>query len=303
MAEEIGQHGIKVYYIESKNPLKIFLRLKEIQDIEQIDLVHSHIHFFSGFIVLIAAIIGIKNRIVHSHTSNDPRNLIYITAMKILIMLFSTGGIAVSKSAYKDLFFVDKGNIIMHCGVPFPNRHIERRTTDEIITLGTVARLEAVKNQKFLIDVAHYMQMSYTVKLIIVGDGSLRSELEEYVNSLNMKNSVTFTGWSANIYEYLALMNCFVMTSFREGLPLSAIEAQVAGVPVVLADTISEETIVLAKVSGIRVSLNSTLDIWQINIVHMSRISFDRNLIYETDFNLDRNVTALEKFYLDRLYR
>ena len=78
-------------------------------------------------------------------------------------------------------------------------------------------------------------------KLMMIGDGELRSNIQEKVNSLGIANSVIFTGLQRNVNELLQGIDCFVFPSFYEGLPVTIIEAQASGLPIVLSDVISKE--------------------------------------------------------------
>ena len=74
-------------------------------------------------------------------------------------------------------------------------------------------------------------------KLFIVGGGEKRGELEATAGKLKIQNRVHFTGFCADISEFYALADCFVLPSRWEGLPISIAEAMVAGLPVIATKT------------------------------------------------------------------
>ena len=109
------------------------------------------------------------------------------------------------------------------------------------VLLGTVGRMVRAKNQRRLIDALHLLVedqalANYLIKLVIVGDGPEREDIEQYVKSLGLEQVVIFAGTRHDIPDVLAAFDVFVLSSDREGHPLTALEAQAAGTPVVLTD-------------------------------------------------------------------
>lgn len=72
-----------------------------------------------------------------------------------------------------------------------------------------------------------------TVRFLIVGDGGLRRDIEDYVGGLGFADRVIFTGWRRDLPRVYADVDVLVVSSDNEGTPVSAIEAMAAGVPVV----------------------------------------------------------------------
>ena len=77
--------------------------------------------------------------------------------------------------------------------------------------------------------------------MLLVGDGEDREKLETQLNELNLTDKVILTGNVTNVQDYLQVMDVFVLPSRFEGFPIVAVEAQNAGLPVVLSDTITPD--------------------------------------------------------------
>ncbi len=90
-------------------------------------------------------------------------------------------------------------------------------------------------------------------KLLIVGDGKLRRQAEEFVSRGNLGHKVTFTSERKDIPEILAASDIFVFTSHWEGLPLAIIEAEVAGLPVVASSVGGIRELVQDGINGFTV--------------------------------------------------
>jgi glycosyltransferase involved in cell wall biosynthesis len=74
-------------------------------------------------------------------------------------------------------------------------------------------------------------------KFVIAGDGQQRRFLEQQINRLNLQENVELLGWVDDLPELLSRASLYVLTSLWEGLPVSLIEARIAGVPAVVTDT------------------------------------------------------------------
>ena len=100
--------------------------------------------------------------------------------------------------------------------------------------IGNVARLETRKCHQFLFDAFKNVvekQKDGYVKLLIIGEGNKRKYLENYVKELNLGDKVIFAGYREDVEELMALMDIFVLTSLREGLPRVLVQAAAVGMP------------------------------------------------------------------------
>ena len=72
-------------------------------------------------------------------------------------------------------------------------------------------------------------------RLLVIGDGGERKNLESLTEKLNLKERVRFFGEIPNekVPEYLAAADCFILPSLREGFGIAILEAQASGIPVI----------------------------------------------------------------------
>lgn len=93
-----------------------------------------------------------------------------------------------------------------------------------------VARMEPVKNQKFLLEIfKSILNYKSNAVLLLVGEGSLKIFLEEKARSLGIAEKVMFLGEKSDVSDVLQASDVFILPSFNEGLGIAAIEAQAAG--------------------------------------------------------------------------
>ncbi len=102
---------------------------------------------------------------------------------------------------------------------------------------------------------------SFAIHLLVVGDGELRTRLEEEARSLGVASRVHFLGWRTDIPEILAQTDIVVLTSLKEGTPAVLIEAAAAGRPVVSSDVGGIRSIVEHKETGLLVPPGNPIEL------------------------------------------
>ena len=106
------------------------------------------------------------------------------------------------------------------------------------LLVGMVSCFKPQKSPQDFIKLAFLVHQSIPkVKFLLVGDGALRVSIEKSIRRLNLKQVIILTGWRRDIFRILSSLDVFVLTSLWEGLPISALEAMAASVPVVVTDT------------------------------------------------------------------
>ena len=113
---------------------------------------------------------------------------------------------------------------------------------DELL-VGNVGRLCYQKNQEFLLEAfARLLSKAPGAKLLLVGEGEDRKTLQEQAEALGIADSVIFYGVTDRVEDLLRAMDVFVMPSRFEGLPVTSLEAQAAGLPCVFSAAITRES-------------------------------------------------------------
>jgi glycosyltransferase involved in cell wall biosynthesis len=229
------------------------------------DAVHAHVHHSSGMILLLAAASGVPVRIAHSHNdtrlvSSDVgfRRSAYVFGMTHLIDRFATRRVACSDLAGDDLFrpgWKDSpGASVLYYSInldPFrvPASRSAIRSALGLdpgsFVIGHVGRFDVQKNHGFLLDVARALvNVRPETVLLLVGDGPLRAEIEAGVKARGLERHVVLAGVRGDVPAILTgAIDAMVFPSLHEGLPVIALEAQAAGLPLIMSDTISTEVI------------------------------------------------------------
>lgn len=313
--DEIEQMGGRIYRLCPIRPwtyLQYFHELDTFFEEHAKDYVavHSHIQENSGFVFKYAQRYGLMNCIANSHIDFkgwDSKILFRKFAAQYLHK-YSTKNIACGEAAGKYLFgnrpYEVFKNAIDVEKFAF-NPEIRERLRMELgindrLVLGSVARITWQKNHTFMLEVMDEMRKEHPeALLLLVGTGEKEPEIREKIKYKGLEDSVWMLGSKPNVNEYLQAFDLFFMPSLFEGLPVSVIEAQAAGLPCVLSDTIDRETDVTDLASF--VSLNENAERWCKAIVEASKKTRrdTRKQISEAGYDVELNVKRLMDYYLN----
>ncbi|MGL5061790.1 MAG: glycosyltransferase family 1 protein [Microcoleus sp.] len=329
--DEVRDLGSKI--IPCLDPSKPWLYARNFKRILRecgpYDIVHSHVHHFSGYVLWLAKRAGIPVRIAHSHTDTfaiDVRaklsRRLYLALTKWLIDRYATIGLAASRQVARVLFntagTTDPRWQILYCGIdlkPFRDC-VDRAATrakfgipSDAFVVGHVGRFEKPKNHKFLIDIAtEIAKREPNMHLLLVGDGSLRSAIEKKVIENGLANRVTFAGLQADVPRLmLSAMDMFLLPSLYEALGLVLIEAQAAGLPCVFSDVIPDEADAVKHLVR-RISLSRSASEWAEAVIS-ARIGAscitqaeDLTILENSYFNIANSVENLTNIYENKLF-
>lgn len=200
-----------------------------------------------------------------------------------------------------------------------PKHHVDRLRhslgigdTEKVI--GVVANLKQVKNHRLLLQAFAKLHKSIqNVRLMLVGSifagspDNTEGELRQLVNENCLADKVLFLGFRSDIAQLLSVMDVFCLTSLKEGLPLSLIEAMAAGLPVIGTNVEGIREVIVPNQNGLLVELgdiegltNALLRLLE-NPEYRERLGLAARKTAEEKYSLDRCVTEYEKLFLSTL--
>jgi glycosyltransferase involved in cell wall biosynthesis len=317
--EEIMQLGGRVYripYITDVGHFKYRKNLEEFFNCHyEYKIVHSHLDKMSGLVLQAAKKRRVPVRISHSHNTSSEGSMaakLYKWYIGQLINQNATNYYACSQVAGEWLFKERAASAsILKNGIdldlfkysPKTRREIreELHLSESNIVLGHVGRFAHQKNHEFLIDVfAEFCKCDNDSILLLVGDGPLRKEVEKKVFDLKINNKVKFLGVRSDIPQILQALDLFIFPSLHEGLPVSLVEAQGAGLPCFISDQISTE--VDMGMGLVEFLPLDNKNLWIEIIKKKLSITDSRELnlepLKQRGYNIKDTASQLEKFYL-----
>ncbi|MGN0572521.1 MAG: glycosyltransferase [Acutalibacteraceae bacterium] len=212
-----------------------------------------------------AKMAGIPVRIIHSHSTANQQEVgqkmslfhrLSEKSSRANLHRYATHLFACSKSAGdwmfdgRDYRIIKNGISMEKYGFNPDNRSKIRKNhgIENEALIGVVGRLDPPKNPLFSVDIAEAtVSKNPNAKIVFIGDGELRAEVENRIAEKNIKDNVILTGAVDNVNEWLSAIDCILMPSLFEGLPFALVEAQAAGLHCVVSSAVSDE----ANITGL----------------------------------------------------
>lgn len=285
--EEARELGANIYKVTglSRNPIRYFAEIRSIIRKNKYDAVFRHTDVATVAIDLLAATMGgAKVRIPHSH-STDSKYLTLHKMLRPILVKLSTDYYACSKPAAawmygKKIYNGNRYKIVKN-GIDLdsykfdPNTRESKRKQLEIdkdtLLVGHVGNFVYAKNHLFLLEIfEQVLKLNDDAKLLLAGDGELRNDIEKRIDELGIRNKVLLLGMRNDIPELLQAMDVYLFPSVYEGLPVALVEAQAAGLPCVISDTIAMESKITNHIQ--EYSLDLSAKEWAVKVVEWSRL-------------------------------
>lgn len=177
---------------------------------------------------------------------------------------------------------------------------------DTELVIGHVGRFEEQKNHKFLLKVyAQIHRHRPDSRLLLIGEGLLEAEIRQWAKRLNLEESVYFMGNRNDVHKLMQAMDIFLFPSLFEGLPVTVVEAQASGLPVLMSDQITDEVMVTDLVHKLPLnSRNGTAgmeETWAEEAVELAGTKRQDRVVEmkEAGYDIDRSAQLIKDFYLD----
>jgi glycosyltransferase involved in cell wall biosynthesis len=248
LAGDVEALGLPVFELgyRKRNALETILKLRRLLAARHVRVIHTHL-FECGVLGRIAAwLAGTPIRVTHEHGKTVwkkwhhrlfERLAIGATDLRIAVSedirdrRVRQEGTPAAKIAVV-------GNAVepSQFEVPGPVRRAKRQElgVEGCFVIGTVGRLVEAKAYDLLLEIAREVcDARPEVRFLVVGEGDLGRRLRAMRDSLGLAERVIFLGMRSDIAELLSAMDLYVITSRREGLPISLIEAMMASKPIV----------------------------------------------------------------------
>ncbi len=251
--EQLQSELLNTYILHRKPgpfDIRLLLNLYKLLKVNKIDIIHSQ-NGCSIYSALAGRLAGVKGIVHTDHGRLLPDKRSAILEDRISSRFFNHF-VAVSEQLNDYLASVVKINknklrtiingVDSDTFKPLPpaerlrlRRALDIGDNEKII--GTVCRLDPIKNLEFLIRSIKTISEAQTeCKLLIVGDGPARERLMSYARALGIESKIMFFGTRQNIDELLNTFDLYACTSLSEGTSMTILEAMSCGLPIVASD-------------------------------------------------------------------
>lgn len=272
-------------------------------------IVHCHLDCMSALPLAAAKEAGIPVRIAHAHSSSQDKNLKYLLKRYYMrkIPSAATHFFACSTEAGQWMFPGQTVRTIRN-GIdtaafafdPGTRTAVRRELAlGDALVIGHVGRLIGVKNHAFLLEVFERVRRSCPDSvLLLVGSGPLEDQLRQKAAALGIGDAVRFLGVREDVPRLMQAMDVFVLPSLFEGLGIAAVEAQAAGLPCIVSDTVPAAVRMTDSVAFLPLELPEH---WADMVLRFSALKrfADCSGICAAGYDITSTAAELQRFYLD----
>ena len=280
--DEIQERGGKVHYITPYQ--NIFKNMRDIQCLcteEHFDVIHAYNSTMNMFPMLAGKLAGVPVRISESLSmAHEKEAKTYVKRfLRPTSKMFATHLMACGEDCgrwqFGDKLFergeveVFKTAINSEANAFDPDLREKTRKAYGLkgkMVVGYIGRFVSQKNPFFLLEVFKELRLiKPEAVLLLIGDGPLRNEMLAYIEREDIAESVVYLGRREDIVQFYQAMDCFLLPSLYEGLPVVGLEAQCSGLPVLFSSEITRE-VAFAPVVSFH-DLKDTPSVWAEEIV------------------------------------
>lgn len=319
---EVQAMGIPIYRVPfSYAAFPYMRRLAKLLRQLQPQITHCHHSYLSGLSTYAARLAGVPLRIAHYHSpypsyQRTPQHLLYAHFAHVLERKSATAILGCSSDTLTSHFGADWHSnpriSCLYCGInldPFSQpMHDRMQIRAELglpadaFVIGHIGRFTIQKNHTFLLQILQALQVvTPNAHLVLVGDGPLREEIAQQAAAMRLADRVHFIGTRTDVPDLMrSAFDIFVLPSLLEGLGLVAVEAQAAGLPCIIADTVPEEvTVIPAMVT--RIPLQASAEAWAQAIFTARPAAIDPthclHAVAASPFSIGTSIRSLEQIY------
>lgn len=318
--DEIIDSGGKIFRV---SPISAYSPYKYLNDVNRFfkknpdyRIVHSHMNAVSTLPLFVAKRNHIPVRICHSHSTladgtKGVLKRILGNQLRYIANNYFACSYAAAKFLYGNWFFKGQSCYVLNNAIDaqlyafdtnIRSQLREQYNVGDKILIGHVGRFTRAKNHNFILDVFKSVHESNSnTILMLIGDGELRPKIEKKIILLGLVDSVIMTGAVSRVYDYLQAIDLFIFPSLFEGLGMSIIEAQAAGLKCIASDKIPKEAKITDLVEFL--PLSQEADLWAEKILNTGNRYERRNVQSQVRLaGYDVKIASkwLENFYLEK---
>lgn len=271
--DEIEHLGGKIYVLPPKSAglVRNLLTIKQIIQENGYQIVWRHTNTpFKAIDLIMAKWGGATHTILHSHSANV-RGLVKVSGnlTRRLFLRFVTERYACGVEAGQWMYGKKPYQIIKN-GIEIDKfryndsvrqNYREKFRLQNCLVIGHIGRFEKVKNQEFLLNILkELVTINRKIVMVFVGEGTLLPEVQKKAKELGVEENTRFLGVRTDIPDILQMMDVFALPSLWEGVPVTLVEAQAAGLPCIVSKNVPEEIKILPSMKF--VGLEEAPSVW-----------------------------------------
>lgn len=294
-----------------RHPIQYYKAIREIIKENKYKIVHINMLSMANILpIIIANKEKVPHIILHSHNTGTPKGLLRKILNKFnknIAIKKATDYFACSKLAGEWLY---KGKVdfkVINNAIDVQkfqfNEEIRKYIrnsldVDKNFVVGHIGRFSEQKNHEFLVRMfAELVKNVKNAKLLLIGEGELKPEIQKLIEDLNIKSHVIILDPKSNIQDYYQAMDVFVLPSKFEGLPVVLIEAQANGLPCIYSDCITKEAEIIPNITRLPLEISKWVEELSKKKERIQEVK-SRLLLENNGFSIKKEAEKLEDMYI-----
>ncbi|MGB8658693.1 MAG: glycosyltransferase [Candidatus Zixiibacteriota bacterium] len=257
LSQKLKCLGIPVYVFEEKrhNPFWLFMKVKQVLSKDKVQILHTHRYKENIIGGLASLFSGVPYRVKTVHGLDEPFRGIKkmkanfynsldkwttkFTFHKIIAVSSHIGERLKKQHPGPPIVWIHNCVDLQKIKVSKSKIEVKRNlgVKEDSPLIGTAGRLVPVKGLDYLLKATTIMLRKFPdLKVLIIGEGADRKNLERLASELGVETKVTFAGQREDVYDLISAMDLFILPSLSEGIPMALLETLALGVPVVASN-------------------------------------------------------------------
>ena len=318
--EEIRSMGGRIFVSPGLNPLHYPQYKRYMADLlhgnPDIIIVHAHNEAMGYYALQSAKDAGVRVRIAHAHSTRIIQDYKY--PLKLICKQLLPGAATDYWSCGREAgiyYYGEKrwnaSGFILRNAIDVSRFAFQPEVRERLrqvnglencFVIGHVGGFNVEKNHIRLMDIlAEIAKAIPDTRLALIGTGELEQAVKEKARAVGVQDKTLFLGQMADVSGWYQAMDCFVLPSLFEGLPVVGIEAQAAGLPCFFSDRVTDE--ILLSPEARRISLQADDAEWAREIIAARQSEVNRNqgkdVVRQAGYDIHEEAQKLQEIYLE----
>ncbi len=320
IGQQLQQSGTRFHVLDREPGFDTSLikSVRELIKSESIDVVHCH--QYTPYVYGVLAALFTRAKVVFTeHGRFHPDRYSWKRRLVNPLLGLTTSSIVAISAATKDAlaeyeWFKRRSIQVIYNGIEAKTQNIkatkvsqsnEFNLSDQHLVFGTITRFDTIKNLPMMVKAfATVYNQHPNARLLLVGDGDQKPDIEQLVDELNLTQAVVFTGFQTDTRKFMSMIDVYILSSFSEGTSMTLLEAMSFATCCVVTAVGGNIELIQNDINGIVVESDNTPQLSEalLRLVNDTgsrhRLGEEAKKTFEEKFALNHMIQSYQEVYL-----
>ncbi len=320
IGQQLQQSGTRFHVLDREPGFDTSLikSVRELIKSESIDVVHCH--QYTPYVYGVLAALFTRAKVVFTeHGRFHPDRYSWKRRLVNPLLGLTTSSIVAISAATKDAlaeyeWFKRRSIQVIYNGIEATTQNIkatkvsqsnEFNLIDQHLVFGTITRFDTIKNLPMMVKAfATVYNQHPNARLLLVGDGDQKPDIEQLVDELNLNQAVVFTGFQTDTRKFMSMIDVYILSSFSEGTSMTLLEAMSFATCCVVTAVGGNIELIQNDINGIVVESDNTPQLSEalLRLVNNKgsrhRLGEEAKKTFEEKFALNHMIQSYQEVYL-----